>query len=250
MSLQSVSEAARQFLKAARRVALTGAGISVDCGIPDFRGRGGLWSKFDPDEYATYDVFIHNPAKAWSFYRELGRNLRGRVPGPAHRALAALEQAGLLDGVVTQNIDGLHRTAGSRTLWEIHGNYRELHCVNCGHREAARDQHLEDGPPPACLQCRRPLKPDVVLFGEIVRDFGEADALTKDCDALLVIGTSGTVYPVAELPRQIKRRGGLLVEFNLEATPLSPYCSFLLPGRVDETVPTFVAAALSRNGQE
>lgn len=246
--LPEVEEAARRFLQARRRLALTGAGISVDCGIPDFRGRNGLWSRFDPDEYATYDAFLREPVKVWGFYRALGRALEGRRPGPAHRALAELEQAGILHGVVTQNIDGLHRAAGSRSLWEIHGNYRALHCVDCGRREPVHEQHLADGPTPLCGRCQRPLKPDVVLFGEIVRDFGEADTLAKDCDALLVIGTSGTVYPVADLPRKVKRRGGVLVEFNLEPTAVSPLCTYLMPGRVDVTVPAFASAALALAG--
>lgn len=240
-----LEEAAARFRAASGRLALTGAGISVACGIPDFRGRNGLWSRFDPDEYATLEMFHRQPRKAWTFYRELGRALQGRKPGAAHQALAELEQQGLLDGVITQNIDGLHRAAGSRRLWEIHGNYRQLHCLDCGRREDVRPHHLEEGPPPTCASCGRVLKPDVVLFGEEVRDLDGLAPVLETCDALLIIGTSGTVYPVADLPRRVVRGGGTLIELNLEPTPLSSLCDLVIPGPVEETVPALASWLLA-----
>jgi NAD-dependent deacetylase len=227
------------FLAARRRVALTGAGISVSCGIPDFRSDGGLWSRFPPDEYATVDVFLGTPRRAWSFYRELGRSLAGKAPGAAHLALARLEAWGLLDAVVTQNVDGLHRAAGSARVYEVHGNYRELHCIRCGWRGPTRRDHLEDGPVPECPGCRVPVKPDVVLFGEMVREMRPVEELLEACDVLLLVGTSANVFPVGALPRSVQARGGVLMEFNLEATPLTPLSRIHFRGPVEATLPRF-----------
>ena len=231
--------AARGFLAGKRRVALTGAGISVDCGIPDFRGRGGLWSRFDPDDYASLEVFLSAPEKAWLFYRALGEVLLDRSPGAAHRALADLEHGGFLDGIVTQNIDSLHSAAGSSQVVEIHGDFRHLQCTRCRELEPAEREVLSDPAVPACRRCGENLKPNVVLFGEPVRNLAAAEELLSQCDVLLLIGTSGSVFPVAELPLAIHARGGLLIEFNVCETPLSPFCDFRLSGRADKTVPAF-----------
>ncbi len=231
-------EANDVFLAARRRVALTGAGISVSCGIPDFRGSAGLWSRFPPDEFATLDVFLRSPHRAWAFYRELGRTLIGKAPGPAHLALARMEAGGLLDAVVTQNVDGLHREAGSARVFEVHGNYRELCCLRCGWRGPAHREQLE-GRVPDCPRCRIPVKPDVVLFGERVRDMEAVEELLEDCGVLMLVGTSASVFPVGALPRQVEVRGGVLMEFNLDATPLTPMSRFHFRGPVEATVPRF-----------
>jgi len=238
-------EAARAYVQATGPVALTGAGISVDCAIPDFRSRRGLWSVFDPEEYATLTAFLENPEKAWRMYRALGNTVRGKEPGEAHFALAELEQTSRLKGVITQNIDRLHSAAGSNNVIDIHGDCRSLQCLRCGELESAGDCYLTEGPVPRCRWCESPLKPNVVLFGEAVRGMDEVDSLLSSCDLLIVIGTSATVYPAAEFPQRVLSRGGRIYEFNLEQTSLTPSCHFFFQGRVDETIPRFVSAVLA-----
>lgn len=216
-----LEEAVHHFRSARLPVALTGAGISVASGIPDFRSRGGLWSKFSPDEYATLEVFLRNPEKAWQLYRALGRILDGKEPNEAHHALARLEEAGLLHGVVTQNVDMLHQRAGSMNVLEIHGEHRNLQCLRCGAQEEAVEKHYSSTDPPHCRKCGYVLKPNVVLFGEPVRKLDEIHELLEECDLLLVIGTSAQVYPAAGLSVQVKEKGGLIFEFNIEETALT-----------------------------
>lgn len=237
-------------LKRANKVAaLTGAGISVASGIPDFRSPGGLWSVYAPDEYATLDVFYHNPAKAWDLYRALGRTLVGKTANPAHQALADLENKGVLHGIITQNIDNLHQQAGSRTVLEIHGDHQHLQCLQCSVLEPVCQEHLDSGSVPVCPNCEFPLKPNVVLFGEAVRHLGEIQDLIEECDLLLVIGTSAQVYPAAGLPGIVKRNGGIIFEFNKEqALGGSPYSvvgtmtDYFFRGDVVNTLPELCLA--------
>jgi NAD-dependent deacetylase len=206
---------------AARVVALTGAGVSVESGIPDFRSEGGLWTRFSPWEYATLTCFLTNPAKSWELFRELGKTLEGKQPNPAHRALAALEQAGRLAGIVTQNVDGLHQAAGSRNVLELHGDQQHLQCIDCGRLTPVTSEQLEPGPVPTCDACRRPLKPNVVLFEELVRHLPAIEDLLAECDVLIVAGTSAEVAPASMLPEQVLYRGGSVLEFNLRRTLLT-----------------------------
>ncbi len=241
--------AARILAEAGHAVALTGAGISVESGIPDFRSAGGLWEVFDPMEYATLSGFLRDPAKSWRFFRELGKLAIGRTPNPAHRALAQLESAGRLAGVVTQNVDGLHQAAGSGRVLEIHGNGTRLHCLGCGRVERLLPGHLEPGPAPLCSRCSRPLKPDVVLFEEPVRAMEAIRELLRGSDLLLVAGTSAEVTPAAWLPEEILARGGRLMEFNLEPTRLTrsglgPGGAFV-QGPVGTTLPLITSRVLS-----
>lgn len=212
----AIDAAATLILGARHAVALTGAGVSTESGIPDFRSPGGLWERFDPWEYGTFTCFTRRPDKAWELFRELGRTLCDKAPNPAHVALAELETAGRLRGIVTQNIDGLHQAAGSRIVLEIHGNSRKLHCVRCGGETSFLPAHLEPGPVPSCARCGGALKPDVVLFEEPVRLLREIDDLLRACDLLLVVGTSAEVAPAGMLPDTVRRRGGAILEFNLE----------------------------------
>jgi len=213
--------AVRTIRSARRVVALTGAGISVESGIPDFRSPGGLWSHFDPAEYATLSCFLHDPEKAWRLYRELGRTLLGREPNPAHFALARMAKAGHLAGIVTQNVDGLHQRAGNPLVLEMHGEHGRLQCLGCDLLEPFLPAHLEDGPLPRCRACGEPLKPNVVLFEESVREMLEVARLLDGCDLLLVVGTSAEVYPAAGLPLEVLSQGGSLLEFNLAPTRLT-----------------------------
>jgi NAD-dependent deacetylase len=211
-----LADAAKVFTAARKVAALTGAGISVGSGIPDFRSPGGIWTVYAPEEYATIDVFLKHPAKSWKLFRALGKGLLARKPNPAHRALAELEKHGLLHGIVTQNIDNLHQRAGNTTVFEIHGNHLHLHCIRCGYLEPVRESHYTASDVPTCAACSAPLKPDIVLFGEAVRSLNAIHAFIADCDLLLVIGTSAQVYPAAGLPALVRHNGGTIFEFNRE----------------------------------
>lgn len=209
-----LAEAVAAFKNAASAAALTGAGISVGSGIADFRSPGGVWTIFSPDEYATLDVFLRNPQKAWTLYRAMGKGLIGKKPNSAHLVLAELEKNGLLKGLVTQNVDNLHQAAGSRNVLEIHGDHQHLQCLRCGHVTPVTEDHYRLTGVPACERCSYPYKPNVVLFGEPVRNLDRIEELLAGCDLLLVIGTSAGVYPAAGLPGLVKGQGGLVYEFN------------------------------------
>ncbi len=246
---RNLAEAVAFLKTAARPAALTGAGISVGSGIPDFRSPGGLWSVFSPEEYATLEVFHRHPAKAWELYRALGKVLLGKKPNLAHRALAELEQRGWLSGIVTQNIDNLHQLAGSRRVFEIHGDHQQLQCLQCEHRQPIEPALYETTEVPPCPSCGFPLKPNVVLFGEAVRDLEAIHEFIKDCDLLLVIGTSAQVYPAADLPAMVRNQGGRLIECNREQMlPLADYGRtghadhFFFQGDVGLTLPMLAEA--------
>jgi NAD-dependent deacetylase len=214
-----------------RLVALTGAGISVESGIPDFRSPDGLWARFDPMEYAHIQAFRKNPAKVWALLKEMDETVSRARPNPAHFALAELEARGLLLGIITQNVDNLHQAAGSKRVVEYHGNALRFICDTCkGHhpRETLDFSH----PPLYCL-CGGLIRPDVVFFGEQIPAGAqeEADSLARDCDVLLVIGTSGEVAPASYLPYTAKEWGAVIVENNLEPTLLSrTLTDHFLPG--------------------
>jgi NAD-dependent deacetylase len=242
----AIGKAAKTLRSARHAVALTGAGVSVESGIPDFRSPGGLWTVFDPQEYATLSCFLSDPQKGWRLYRALGRSIAGKEPNPAHRALAALEAGGRLRGIVTQNVDGLHQKAGSRVVLEIHGNHGELECLRCGRVEPFTEAQLEPGPVPLCSRCERPLKPNVVLFEEGVRRMREIESLLRDCDLLVVAGTSAEVYPASGLPDGILLRGGSVLEFNMMTTRLTAGglgpAGVFVEGPAGTTLPALVEA--------
>jgi NAD-dependent deacetylase len=232
-------------LMAGRRnvVALTGAGISVESGIPAFRGSQGLWAKYDPMEYATLGAFLRHPEKVWKMLSELVVLCRGASPNPAHRGLATLEAGGILRTVITQNVDGLHQAAGSRRVIEYHGNMEELVCISCWKRFPTRERWV-NGTPPRC-DCREILKPDVVLFGEpipwLAQERGEEEA--RACGVLLVIGTSAQVSPACEIPRIARKAGAAIVEINPEETMLTATVTDLhIPGAASNVVRGLVAA--------
>ena len=241
---------ARAIGDARHAIALTGAGISVESGIPDFRSPGGLWTVFDPREYATLSCFLEDPEKAWRLYRALGASLMGKGPNPAHRALADLEREGFLAGIVTQNIDGLHQAAGSRKVIEIHGEATHLRCLRCQKLEPAVASHLTPGPVPTCAGCGYPLKPNLVLFEEPVRNLDLIWALVRETDLMLVAGTSGEVAPASLLPEQVLSRGGSLVEMNLEPTELTDRglgpCGCFVQGSLGTTLPLLASAVRAR----
>jgi NAD-dependent deacetylase len=204
-------------------VAFTGAGISVDSGIPAFRGGQGLWEKYDPMEYAQIEAFIRNPEKVWTMLREMGTVILTAQPSPAHLALAALEKAGLLRAVITQNVDGLHQVAGNQNVIEYHGNHRWLVCLSCSRKIPFTEESTKIIPCPVCEWCGEPLKPDVVFFGEQIPRNAMilANEEAKSCAIMLIIGTSGAVYPAADLPYMASSNGAEVVEINVAATPFT-----------------------------
>jgi NAD-dependent deacetylase len=196
-------------------VALTGAGISAESGIPTFRSKGGLWEKFDPVVYASIEMFNQDPSKYWSIRGEFIRNYDDFRPNAGHLALADMEAAGLLRHVITQNIDGLHRKAGSRNVTEIHGSLREITCLRCRREYLA--PHVPAGMPPRCT-CGGVLKPNTVLFGEALppQALETAWQQASTCKVMLLIGTSAVVQPSASLPLAARRHGAKIIEVNIE----------------------------------
>lgn len=234
-----LTDAVSAFTSARAVAALTGAGISVGSGIPDFRSPGGLWTKFSPEEYATIDVFMQSPEKAWDLYRELGLGLIDKKPNKAHHALAGLEELGYLKGIVTQNIDNLHQSAGNRFVFEIHGDHQHLQCIQCGLVEPVEEEHYQMSGVPTCEGCNHPLKPNIVLFGEDVRRLDEINFFLQHCDLLMVIGTSAKVYPAAGLPGMVKANGGQIFEFNLDPALPAGMSDFFFEGDLGVTLPGF-----------
>ncbi|QSG07887.1 NAD-dependent deacylase [Halapricum desulfuricans] len=230
-------------------VALTGAGVSTASGIPSFRGDGGIWEQFDQRDF-HYRRFEADPEGFWRDRLDLREAFYGggeTEPNAAHRALADLERGGHLDAVVTQNVDGLHRAAGSETVVELHGTNREVECVECGHRlpvEAAFDRAAEGELPPRCEGCGGVLKPAVVLFGESMPDGPtiRAHELAGRSDLFLAIGSSLQVQPAAGLPARAQRSGATLAVVNLEATPVSDRAEYDLRADVTEALPALVEA--------
>jgi len=224
-----------------RVVALTGAGISVESGIPDFRSPGGLWERFDPMEYAHIQAFRRHPAKVWQLLKEMDDTITRARPNPAHYALAELEARGFLAGIITQNVDNLHQAAGSKRVVEYHGNALHFVCDTCrGHhpRESLDFSHS----PLYCL-CGGLIRPGVVFFGEAIPPAAQAEAeeLAQHCDLMIVIGTSGEVAPASYLPAIAKEWNAVIVENNLEPTRLtSSLTDHFLCGPAGEVLPKVI----------
>jgi NAD-dependent deacetylase len=228
-------------------VALTGAGISVPSGIPDFRTPGtGMWANVDPMEVAHIDAFRGDPERFWSFYRPRLHSLDGIEPNPAHQVLAELERRGLVEAVITQNIDMLHTKAGSERVIEVHGSIRSASCQACDARyELAAVERLFDSDGVAiCAACTSLVKPDVVLFGELLpaEAMAEAEELAGRAELLLCVGSSLEVYPVAGLPSVTMAAGGRLAIATRGPTPYDGDAAVRLDGDVAEELPLLLAA--------
>ncbi len=215
-----------ELIRGARSVvALTGAGISVPSGIPDFRSpQAGLWENVDPMEVAHISAFRNDPERFWRFYGERFQTLEEKLPNGAHAALSRLERAGLLDGVITQNVDRLHAKAGTETLIEVHGTIDHASCLSCGGRYGSVDvraRQRDDGAGIPRCDCGLPLKPGVVLFGELLPEsaLARAEELAAGADLMLCVGTSLEVYPVAQLPMLTLAAGGRLAIVTKGKTP-------------------------------
>jgi NAD-dependent deacetylase len=218
---------------------LTGAGISAESGVPTFRGADGIWKKFNPMELATFEAFEANPKLVWEWYnyrRDIIRNIK---PNPGHYALARL--AGFYDdfSLITQNVDGLHRTAGSEDIYELHGNIQRNRCLKCGRLDFQEDF---ESIPPMC-SCGGRLRPDVVWFGEMLpmAAFEASRAAAARADLFFTIGTSGAVQPAALLPLIAKQNGALIVEVNLEPSEISHICDIKYQGKAGEILPQIVS---------
>lgn len=239
---------AELLLQSDRAVALTGAGVSVPSGIPDFRSPGsGLWENVNPMEVAHIDAFRRDPDRFWSFYGQRFATLQDKRPNAAHEALAELERRGLIRGVVTQNIDRLHRAAGSRNVVEVHGSIEWSVCLSCRRREGL-ERVLEliarCAGAPLCEACERPLKPDVVLFGELLDEeaMAAAERLAADADLMLCVGSALEVYPVAALPEVTLARGGSLAIVTQGPTSYDDRAAVRLAGDVAEELDDVMAA--------
>jgi NAD-dependent deacetylase len=227
-------------------LALTGAGTSTESGIPDFRSPTGIWAKFDPLEYATLGAFRRDPAKVWRFYAARFAMLTEAEPNRAHLALAELERRGLVDAIVTQNIDLLHERAGSQAVVEVHGSIRTSSCPACGARYELAEvvPLIETGAgAPACPACGAILKPDVVFFDELLpaAAIERAYELAGEARLLLVVGSSLEVYPVAELPRTTLEAGGKVVVVNRTPT----WVDALAALRLDRSAGDVLSAAVA-----
>jgi NAD-dependent deacetylase len=248
-----IDRAAAIVARARYVVALTGAGMSVESGIPPFRGPGGLWTKYGEPPMNGYQRFLADPAQAWRErlsprgpLRELWDTLRTAQPNPGHQALARLESAGVLRCLITQNVDNLHRLAGSRAIAEIHGNYMLVRCIECTSRFAAEEIPLDELPP-RCPHCQGVLKNDAVFFGEPIPTDVLAHCLdaAEQCDCMLVAGTSATVYPAAQFPLDVRHRGGDLVEINPYDTELTPLATISVRAPAAVVLPELAARIIA-----
>jgi NAD-dependent deacetylase len=231
--MQAAVEAIRQ-QKPRSVVVLTGAGVSADSGIPTFRGEGGLWRNFRAEDLATPEAFARNPLLVWEWYEWRRSIVRNAEPNAAHRAIASLADA----LVVTQNVDGLHHRAGSQNVIELHGNLFRARCVR---EEVTRDASNPFAELPPYCECGALLRPDVVWFGEMLPEgaFAKAGIAVRDADLLLVIGTSGVVFPAAGL---VSLHHGLSIEINPQFSAISSSCTFAIAAKAADATPTIIEA--------
>jgi len=250
MSALSIPSELITHLRAARRiVALTGAGISAESGVPTFReAQTGVWARYNPEELATPEAFQHDPKRVWEWYVWRQERVRQAEPNPGHRALADLERRIAEWTLITQNVDGLHRRAGSHQVLELHGNLFRAKCFN-------EDRPVENWPdsddiPPRCPRCGGLLRPDVVWFGESLPEAAlrVAEQAAANADIFFSIGTSALVYPAANLPFTALQAGAIVVEINPQPTPLSPHVTFSLSGPSGVILPALVAQAWGNTG--
>lgn len=231
-----------RLLTARAITAFTGAGISAESGVPTFRGEDGLWRKFRPEELANFDAFMRNPELVWEWYRHRKHLTAGVRPNPGHYALAELEQLCPTVRVITQNIDNLHRRAGSTVVHELHGNIERNSCTGCGKILLDADIPMHGGAP-RCPSCGGLVRPDVVWFGELLpaAEWEASVRAAEMADLFLAIGTSAVVYPAASLPAVARRAGAFVVEINIEPTEFSRTADEVIIGKSGVVLPALVA---------
>jgi NAD-dependent deacetylase len=245
---QDILAAARMMTESHYPIALTGAGMSVESGIPPFRGPGGLWTKYGEPPMNGYQLFLADPKKGWEDRisrqdDELWQPLKVARPNPGHVALATMESLGVLRFLITQNVDDLHRQAGHQSLAEIHGNWKLIRCIDCNARYKSAEVSL-DVLPPQCPQCEGILKSDTVSFGEPIPTDVLNQCMTNaaQADLVLVAGTSATVYPAAGFAIEVKQRRGGLIEANLYESEITAICDISLRGPTGEVLPRLAVA--------
>jgi NAD-dependent deacetylase len=244
MNNDRINQAADIIINSELTLALTGAGISVESGIPDFRSPGGLWTIYDPGEYATITAFHASPEKVWEMAQEMTKLIDQAEPNSAHTGMAELERMGFLHHIITQNVDNLHQDAGSKNVIEYHGNVSTLTCLKCG--KQFRREDLTDEIPPKCT-CRtgQILKPDVIFFGEAIPGdaMNKSFELASQAQALIVAGTSALVSPANTIPSITKQNGAKVIEINRERTHLTgTITDVFLQGDAGITIPALVEA--------
>lgn len=242
----AIAQAASALAASPFSVALTGAGMSTESGLPDFRSPGGLWGEDDPVEVATLTAFRRTPEKFYDFYQRRLARLAAAAPNVGHQALAELEASGRLGAIITQNVDGLHQAAGSRQVIELHGNLREAACPQCQWTGSIRliTEALGAGTVPACPRCAARVKPNVVLFEELLPQaaYRQAEDACRRAAVLLVVGSSLQVTPAAWLPQVARQHGATVIIVNDEPTPFDHVAQFVLRGRAGAILPPLVAA--------
>ena len=238
-----IKQAAEDLAAAGRVTALTGAGISIESGIPPFRGKGGLWERFDPMEIAHIDALKQNPAKVWTILvKEMKQLVDSATPNDGHKGLVKLEEMGKLKTVITQNVDGLHQAAGNTDVIEFHGTFAWQRCMECSQKYETRSVDISEIPP-RC-GCGGILRPDAVFFGEMIPQdaLWRSRQIASDCDLMLVVGTSAVVQPAALMPVIAKESGAKIVEINPERTPLTDDISdYLIMGRAGDVMNRIIA---------
>ncbi|MFX0070382.1 MAG: NAD-dependent protein deacylase [Candidatus Hermodarchaeota archaeon] len=243
---KKIHEAALLLLDSQDAIALTGAGVSTESGIPDFRGDDGIWEKYKPEIYGNIQAFIKNPAKFWELAEKIAPKLFKADPNPGHIALAELEKMDILKALVTQNIDELHQKAGSIIVYEVHGNINRFNCIGCRasyeKSEVLRKLKKKKERPPTCDMCAAPLKPSVTLFGESLPTFEiyQSKALSKKADVVLIAGSSLSVAPVCDLPLYSIQNGGKLIIVNDRPTDLDGRAQVVIHHKTGIILPLIV----------
>lgn len=244
-----ISQAAEIISRSRLTLALTGAGISVESGIPDFRSADGLWAKYDPADYASISSFRRDPEKVWNMLREMDDLVHRAAPNMAHQGMGELEKMGLLHAIITQNVDNLHQAGGSRNVIEYHGNSSTLSCLWCGKHYTAEEKR--DEYTPRC-ECGKVLKPDVVFFGEAipVEAMNRSFQLAASAQALMIVGTSAVVSPANTIPEVAKQNGAKIIEINKEQTHLTnSITDIFLQGGAGEIISALVSAVKKASPQ-
>ena len=243
---KKIQLAAELLLNSKEAIALTGAGISTESGIPDFRSEGGIWEKYKPEIYGGIEGFLKNPAKFWEMAKKIAPNIFKAKPNPGHYALAELEKMDLLKAVITQNIDELHQKAGSVIVYEVHGSVNRFSCLGCRasytKEQVLRKLKKEKKHGPSCEFCAAPLKPSVVLFGEGLPRFEkyQSQALAQKADVMLIAGSSLSVAPVCDLPLFTLREKGKIIIVNDQPTYLDDKATVVINHKTGTILPLIV----------